>query len=200
MKKIICVSAVIGIAIIGMTLIIRKKKTAEKPIEGTTEDFDDFSDLEEYVKNDEVSVGEFVERLKDAGYLVGEAAKTAMESVAEIETGNVASRMGLGRPYVINEKEFDEGTEDRNGDPYDRITFLYFADGIISDNTYTPVTNTDDILGGNVRAYFSSGADTVWIRNDERRCDYEILRDLRTFAEVNARRPHIRWVNDERLE
>lgn len=28
--------------------------------------------------------------------------------------------------------------------------------------------------------------DSVFVRNDAKKCDYEILRDLRTFAEVVA--------------
>ena len=83
-------------------------------------------------------------------------------------------------PYEISPDEFDDEYE------YEKISLTYYSDGILADDVGDPMDD-DDIMasvGLNFESYFSdTKCNAVYIRNDQRNCDYEILRDLEPFEE-----------------
>ena len=89
------------------------------------------------------------------------------------------------RPYVISPDEFGE-LED-----YTKISLMYYADGVLCDDMDSPVDNIDEIVGADFADHFGEYEDdSVFVRNDPRRCDYEILRSLKTYTEVIAENPY----------
>lgn len=80
-------------------------------------------------------------------------------------------------PYVISPEEFDEL------DGYTLISLTYFADGVLSDEHGVIIDDVEEIIGDGLEHFGDYEDDSVYVRNDAKRCDYEILRDEREYAE-----------------
>ncbi len=86
------------------------------------------------------------------------------------------------KPFVIEPIEYGEM------DDYGSENLTYYADGVLADNMDQPI---DDIYGvvGNALTHFGDyEEDAVHVRNDRLKCDYEILRDPRTYSECMAQK------------
>lgn len=90
-------------------------------------------------------------------------------------------------PYVISPEEFGEFDE------YEKISLTYYADGVLADDNDEIVEDVEDIVGDALGHFGEYEDDSVFVRCDERSCDYEILLDLRNFSDVSRNNPH--WVN-----
>lgn len=87
------------------------------------------------------------------------------------------------RPYVIPPEEYGVGS-------YTTISLTYYSDGILADDEDERVENIEDTVGEDFAEHFGDyEKDCVHVRNDRRRCDYEICRDNRTFAAVAGTDP-----------
>lgn len=82
-------------------------------------------------------------------------------------------------PYIIDPTEFGEFSE------YEQRELTYYKDGVICEND-TDMIDPYDIFGDlDVGDHFGEYEnDRVFVRDDKRQVDYEILRDERTFMEV----------------
>lgn len=78
-------------------------------------------------------------------------------------------------PYVISREEFNDGTMPCH------VTYSYFEDGILTDEYNVIVEDADEALGEEFVNHFDE--DLVYIRNEKRKCDYEILREGFTYHE-----------------
>ena len=88
-------------------------------------------------------------------------------------------------PYVISPDEF------REIDEYSVISFMYYADHVLCDELDQPVNNIEELIGFESLNHFGEYEDdAVYVRNDERKTDYEILRSLRTYSEVIRENPY----------
>lgn len=78
-------------------------------------------------------------------------------------------------PYVISPEKFGEcGNE--------TISLTYYSDGVLVDENDELVDNTDEIVGKDFASHFGEyEEDSIFIRNDSKKCDYEILRDYKTY-------------------
>ena len=56
---------------------------------------------------------------------------------------------------------------------------------MLADEDDEPVDDIEEIVGDGLEHFGEYGEDdSVFVRSDMRKCDYEILRDLREFSEV----------------
>lgn len=83
------------------------------------------------------------------------------------------------KPYVISQNEYGEF-----GD-YMEISLTYYEDGILADDDDEIIEDVAAVLGTDFMHEFED--DVVLIRNDARKCDYEVVRDYRTYHEVTGR-------------
>lgn len=84
-----------------------------------------------------------------------------------------------GSPYVIPPEEF--GMED----DYDQISLTYFSDHILTDENNELVEEVDRVIGFDSLNHFGEYEDdSVFVRNDRLKCDYEILLDQRRYSDV----------------
>ena len=82
-------------------------------------------------------------------------------------------------PYVISPDEFG------NLDDHTCVSLSYYADGVLADDWDTEIIDPDEEVGPDIASHFGEyEEDTVFVRNEKLKTDYEICRDLRTFAEV----------------
>ena len=107
-----------------------------------------------------------------------EAAKYHAEEEKNEEKGE-SKDMGHDRPYTIPPSDFAE-LED-----YEVETLLYFQDEVLTDDDNNIIDNPDDIVGlTSLESFGEYEEDSVYVRNDKLKCDYEILRDYRNYSDV----------------
>lgn len=82
-------------------------------------------------------------------------------------------------PYVISPEEFD------TLDDYGTETLTYYADGVLTDDFDNPIEDVEAMVGVESLTHFGEYEDdSVFVRNERHRIDYEILADERNFSEV----------------
>lgn len=83
-------------------------------------------------------------------------------------------------PYVISPDDYGEN------DNYTQISLVYYVgDEVLADDEDEVVEDIAETVGEDFAEHFGEYEDdSVFIRNDRLRCDYEILRDNRSFADV----------------
>ena len=164
----------IGAAAAWTMLKNKYRQFAEEEISSVKEAFRSKSDKDLYKsdKQDEsISEGkdEYETIVKRKGYSNKEMETTVMKKI---------------RPYVIPPEQFDEIDE------YDTVTLSYYADGILADETDTPIDNIDSVVGfDSLKTFGRYEDDSVYVRNDMKKCDYEILRDERKYMDILRNRP-----------
>ena len=159
-------------------------KKADEEIEQTKLYFDQkYEKLVESRKNaDKARIEEVVAKYKNAVSAMKDYVGTAKEKEAE----------EMDRPYSIPPDDLGEFDE------YSVITLIYYADGVLADELDEEVDDVEGAVGDDLEHKFGEYEDdVVCIRNDSRKCDYEIIRDERLFSEVIQDRPHIEWSDDE---
>lgn len=88
----------------------------------------------------------------------------------------------VDEPYVISPDEFGEM------DDYECITLYYYADKVLADDRDEIVDHANEVVGTEFHEHFGDygyDEDSVFVRNDSMKCDYEILLDGRNFSEVS---------------
>lgn len=82
-------------------------------------------------------------------------------------------------PYVIAPEEFGDL------DDYETISLTYYADQILADDNDQLVEDIQDIVGfESLNSFGEYEDDSVFVRNDRLKCDYEILLDKRKYSNV----------------
>ena len=147
-------------------------KLAQEEIESVKEVFKNTFNKTEYPEEEDESVEkEEVVKYEDvtsqydySRYSVKETVKPEAKSTDE--------------PYIISPDEFGEM------DDYECVTLFYYADGVLADDRDEIVDHANDIVCSDFAEHFGEYEDdSVFVRNDSRKCDYEILLDGRNFSE-----------------
>lgn len=90
----------------------------------------------------------------------------------------------IDKPYVISPDEFGEFED------YSQISLTYFADGVVADDDDEILDNWEEIIGDALDHFGEYEDDAVHVRNDARRCDYEILVNKQKYSEFLDENPH----------
>lgn len=153
----------------------------------------------------------FSKRNKETAEFLNDAAKTLSEIKEEIDeepsekSEDIIDYSGMCRdfgyisenkekkggdymndyPYVISPDEFDEIG-------YNTVSLTYYADGVLTDECNDPIEDVDEIIGEDSLNHFGEYEDdSVFVRNDALRTDYEILRDLRNYYDIVGSSPMV---------
>lgn len=104
--------------------------------------------------------------------------------IPDITTNKEEEPKKMDVPYVIPPEEFGEFED------YDQINLTYYADGVLTDDKDELVDDVDDVVGvDSLNKIGEFEPDSVHVRNDQLRCDYEILYDFRNYSDV-IKKPH----------
>ena len=114
--------------------------------------------------------------------------KEEYESIASnysSEKGGVEEMYGTAKPpYVISPYDFGEL------DDYNQIELTYYLDGILEDEEYNIITDADELIGPDALTTFGEYEDdSVFVRNERLRTDFQILKDYRTYDEARKINP-----------
>ena len=81
--------------------------------------------------------------------------------------------------YIIAPDEYGEFSD------YNQISLTYYSDDVLTDEEGNVIEDIDGITPEDFLGHFGEYEDdTVYMRSDERCCDYAIFQDLRTYEEV----------------
>lgn len=95
--------------------------------------------------------------------------------------------------YTISPEDFGEGG-------YETISLTMFSDGVICDDCDERVEDVNRKIGDALDHFGEYEEDAVYVRNEDLHCEYEILKDERTYEEViegNPRPVEINHGDDE---
>lgn len=82
-------------------------------------------------------------------------------------------------PYVISPDEFGELYD------YDPVTLILYKDGILAYEDGVRVEDVDDVVGvESLNTFGQYEDDCVYVRNENMKCDYEILRDEARYSDL----------------
>lgn len=110
-----------------------------------------------------------------------EEKKEYIQIVANYTTEKGGSEsMTVGTPpYVIPPEEFDSEED------YDTVSLTYYTDGILTDDYDNVIEDIENTVGKDFASHFGEYEDdSVFIRNEMLKTDYEILMDYRPYADV----------------
>lgn len=114
----------------------------------------------------------YLERIKENGYA---EAMHRKEVIKHDEEGMVE----MNKPYVITPEEFEDSM-------YTVMSLTCYADNVLEDDWGEIIENPEELVGADYYTHFGEyEEDSVFIRNDEEQTDYELLRDLRKYSDVN---------------
>lgn len=184
------------------------EQIAQEEIDSVKKAFSNKEEKEEKVKNPDKNpaaefarnkpdINEYAKKLSKQGYTnysnsekAAESTKNPIpESDPEVEFG------AIDRPYVISPEEFGEF------DDYTKISLSFFSDHVLTDENYEVVDNVDDMVGAESLNHFGEYEDdSVFVRNDRLKVDYEILLDQRKYSDVVASKPYLAKVWDDNDE
>lgn len=110
--------------------------------------------------------------IANCGYASLTDAKDGLENIDDI--------------HVITPIEFAEKED------YDTHTLTYYSDGVLTDEQDNPVDDIDEVVGlESLEIFGMCDTDSVYVRNDRLKTDYEILLDMRPYSDVHGPGPHI---------
>lgn len=96
-------------------------------------------------------------------------------------TQSVEEMENMSKPYVIPPEDFGEIDE------YETVSFTYYSDGILADDMDDIVEDVDNTVGYDSLKHFGEYEDdSVFVRNDRLKTDYEILLDTRAYSDLNG--------------
>ncbi len=112
------------------------------------------------------------------------AYQTMVERCGYAKAEESRKEESVERPYVIKPEEFGEFGE------YETISLTYYADQVLADDGDELVEDVEDTVGFESLGHFGEYEDdSVFVRNDRLKCDYEILLDSRNYADVRKAMP-----------
>lgn len=124
---------------------------------------------------DKPSIAEYAARLQKEGYV----------NYSDMQDKKQKQEIGVDKPYVIQPSYFGEF------DDYEKISLTYTADGVLLDDMNEIVDDIEETVGEDSLEHFGEYEDdSVYVRNDAKKCDYEILLDQRNYQEIFETQPH----------
>lgn len=108
--------------------------------------------------------------------------KEGYTNYADVKNVRVEKK-DTNQPYVIDPNDFG------NEDEYETISLTYYADSVLADDL-DELVDAAETVGEDFASHFGEYEDdSVHIRNDKLKVDYEILKDERTYKEAMKGKP-----------
>lgn len=153
-------------------------------IEEMTEEFEEY---EERIKNEGYYVNEKTTVISESGDIMYDSDRPDPPVCRYDEEGYEMEEYTVmaDRPYNIPPEEYEVYCE-ADG-TWNSEEYTYYADGYVTDSQGLPVSPEDVIrcIGAEFPNWFGTYEDDqIWIRNDELRMDFSVVRDLDNFVDI----------------
>ena len=162
------------------------KQIADEEIESVIEHYKtrdrEFSKLasSDEVKTSEIKVEDYSSEKRDYSKKVQDLGYTNEDENKTTDIHEVFIEPGVDHiePFVIAPEEFGESG-------YDTKSWTYYADFVLTDEVGEIVVDAENIIGDGLTHFGEYEDDSVYVRNENIECDYEILKHEKTFSEIN---------------
>ena len=125
---------------------------------------------------EQLDIGDYAEKLQEMAYV-----NYGSQAVHNTHKKKKHKRTD---PYVISPEEFAEIG-------YRTITLIYYADKILADEEGNIIGDVDDTVGlSSLDTFGKFEQDSVYVRDDRRKIDYEILADEGEYPDAFKSNPH----------
>ena len=156
-------------------------------IERMKEMTEEFEEYEERIKNEGYYVNEKTTVISESGDIMYDSDRPDPPVCRYDENGYEMEEYTVmaDRPYNIPPEEYEVYCE-ANG-TWNSEEYTYYADGYVTDSQGLPVSPEDVIrcIGTEFPNWFGTYEDDqIWIRNDELRMDFSVVRDLDNFVDI----------------
>ena len=119
----------------------------------------------------------YADVVNDLGYTNYASNSTETEEVPKVK-----------KPYVIPPEEF--GYKEDEG--YETETLYYYEDKVLADEHDNRIEDVEGAVGYDSLTHFGEYEDdSVFVRNEQRKIDYEILLSERRYSDVIKNNPHL---------
>lgn len=192
--------AVIGSGVTYYLVREKCERAAQEEIDSVKEAFERLEEQKEKTKElsdkvheiaekarEKASVAEYAKQLKDQGYTYySNVEKPKEEDQPEPEQKRYFGSKDA-TPYVIPPEQFGEF------DDYDKISLTFYADKILADDNDEILEDVEGVVGFESLTHFGEYEDdSVYVRNDRLKCDYEILLSQRDYSDVIKSKPYLK--------
>ena len=156
-------------------------------IERMEEMTEEFEEYEERIKNEGYYVNEKTTVISESGDIMYDSDRPDPPVCRYDEEGYEMEEYTVmaDRPYNIPPEEYEVYCE-ADG-TWNSEEYTYYADGYVTDSQGLPVSPEDVIrcIGTEFPNWFGTYEDDqIWIRNDELRMDFSVVRDLDNFVDI----------------
>lgn len=169
----LAIGAAAGSAITWFALKKKYEDAANKEIE----------EVRAYYSQKADSVQEKLEEIEK----ITQTEKKEYSDILEDYSGTINERkedsgdMAVAEPYIIDQDEYGEIEE------YDTETLIYYNDGVLTDTNNIPIDDVDAVVGlASLECIDESENDTLYVRNDRLKTDYEICYNLDDYSDIVA--------------
>lgn len=165
----------VGVGVFSTWKYFRNKyeKIAQDEIDSVKEVFSKRAEIKKHQNKSDINVYQTL--IEKNGYK-----NYSNEEHIDASTADEEEEEFMMGPYVITPDEFGEK------DNYEQISLTYYIDGILADDFDEPIDDIDDVIGLTAVNHFGEyEPDSVFVRNDERKCDYEVLLDQREYSKIH---------------
>jgi hypothetical protein len=114
-----------------------------------------------------------------------ETENTDTETAAEVSYKKAVSAYGKPQKTVPDGPRVIDYDEMGENETYVRCTWVYFEDGVVTNDIDEIVEDAEAAIGTEFMHYFVDG--TAYVVNDTRHAYYEILEDGRNYFDVNPK-------------
>lgn len=175
---------------VATTCVIFKKKYmfVEEVVEeenNTEEDKEDaITETEQIrevdIENDSDDVAEKCEEIIERYNYKSFSDKEKTEKKKEVDLYMERLYTEHDKPYTIPPDDF------ALFDDYETMFCDYFADGVLAEDNGKLVEDIDDLVGfDNLRKFGEYEDDTIYVRNDQKKLDIEICKDLNAYKDLD---------------
>ena len=156
-------------------------------IERMEEMTEEFEEYEERIKNEGYYMNEKTTVISESGDIMYDSDRPDPPVCRYDEEGYEMEEYTVmaDRPYNIPPEEYEVYCE-ADG-TWNSEEYTYYADGYVTDSQGLPVSPEDVIrcIGTEFPNWFGTYEDDqIWIRNDELRMDFSVVRDLDNFVDI----------------
>lgn len=166
--------AAVGAGASWFILKTRYERIAQEEIDSVKEVFARRELIEADIDPEEEDIDpEIVEAVK-------EEAENILKNEGYTNYAVIKKNDDVEKPYVIPPEEAGEFSD------YEYIYLTHYADKVLTDNFDEPVEDVEGTVGlDSLERFGEYESDTVFVRNDRLKADYEIQLDVRKFSELD---------------
>ena len=127
-----------------------------------------------YTPSTKPDLMDYASKVKDLGYVdYSRRTEEKKEAEDEEEVDDTDDYIYVIKPEIFGEEDYEE------------VSLTYYADGVLTDEQDNPIEDVAGMVGADYASHFGEYEDdSVFIRNDRLRTDFEILADQRKYSNL----------------